>query len=69
MSNGIDLPDAVLRIENSLGGVAGEALGAERTFDISQVGDGLFGPGVKGGAGKINPFFRSQFEFYLSRFW
>ena len=35
----------MLQLENSLGGVAGEALGAEKTFDISNVGGGAFGPG------------------------
>ena len=54
VSNGIDLPDAVLQIENSLGGVAGEALGAERTFDITKVGGGVYGPGGSGGAGKFD---------------
>ena len=44
-SNGIDLPDNVINLENSNGGVAGEALGAEKTFDISQIGSGVFGPG------------------------
>ena len=44
-SNGIDLPDNVISLENSNGGVAGEALGAEKTFDISQIGSGVFGPG------------------------
>ena len=45
VSNGIDLPREVLQLENSLGGVAGEALGAEKTFDIANVGGGAFGPG------------------------
>jgi len=45
VSNGIDLPRQVLQLENALGGVAGESLGAEKTFDISQVGGGAFGPG------------------------
>ena len=45
VSNGIDLPKQVLQLENELGGVAGEALGAEKTFDISNVGGGAFGPG------------------------
>ena len=45
LSNGIDLPEAVLKLENSLGGVAGEALGAEKTFDLSEVGNGVLGPG------------------------
>ena len=45
VSNGIDLPRQVLQLENELGGVAGEALGAEKTFDISDVGGGAFGPG------------------------
>ena len=44
-SNGIDLPEAVINLENSFGAIAGEGLGAERTFDFSQVGEGLFGPG------------------------
>ena len=42
-SNGIDLPEEVLRQENLLGGVAGEGLGAEKTFDISKAGKGIFG--------------------------
>ena len=46
VSNGIDLPKQVLQLENALGGVAGESLGAEKTFDISQVGGGAFGPGL-----------------------
>ena len=46
ISNGIDLPREVLQLENSLGGVAGEALGAEKTFDIANVGGGAFGPGL-----------------------
>ena len=44
-SNGMDLPLAVLNQESALGGVAGEALGAEKTFDISQVGKGVYGVG------------------------
>ena len=44
-SNGIDLPLAVLNQESASGGVAGEALGAEKTFDISQVGNGVYGVG------------------------
>ena len=44
-SNGIDLPEAVINLENSLGAIAGEGLGAKRTFDFSQVGEGVFGPG------------------------
>ena len=47
VSNGIDLPKQVLQLENELGGVAGEALGAEKTFDISNVGGGAFGPGKR----------------------
>ena len=39
------MPREVLQLENSLGGVAGEALGAEKTFDIANVGGGAFGPG------------------------
>jgi len=57
VSNGIDLPKQVLQLENALGGVAGESLGAEKTFDISQVGGGAFGPGsgvTKNSNGEFN---------------
>ena len=40
------MPREVLQLENSLGGVAGEALGAEKTFDIANIGGGAFGPGL-----------------------
>ena len=46
-SNGIDLPGAVLNQEAALGGVAGESLGAEKTFDITQAGNGIYGVGGK----------------------
>ena len=49
MSNGLDLPAPVIELENSYGAVAGEALGAERTFDFSKIGQGILGPGSEGG--------------------
>ena len=51
VSNGIALPDAVLQLENALGGQAGAGLGAETQFDpdyVSRSGkaEQLPGPGI-----------------------
>eukprot|EP00092_Neocalanus_flemingeri_P100067 GFUD01127757.1.p1 GENE.GFUD01127757.1~~GFUD01127757.1.p1 ORF type:complete len:183 (+),score=41.10 GFUD01127757.1:32-550(+) len=45
VSNDIALPDSVLQLENSVGGQAGDGLGAETDFDRNNIGSINRGPG------------------------